>query len=82
MREEGKVLLIEVWGGKERERKKEENIYYIDEFHASIKGKIDSVEENDINEKTNLMISQTLFLLKRYGNSTIFTRDIYSANNA
>lgn len=28
------------------------------------------------------MISQTLFLLKRYGNSTIFTRDIYSANNA
>lgn len=28
------------------------------------------------------MILQTLFLLKRYGNSTIFTRDIYNANNA
>lgn len=73
-------MLIEVWGGKEREREKKKKIF--DEFHASIKGKIDSVEENDINEKTNLMISQTLFLLKRYGNSTIFTRDIYSANNA
>lgn len=28
------------------------------------------------------MILQTLFLLKRYGNSTIFTRDIYNADNA
>lgn len=34
-----------------------------------------------MNKKADLMISQTLFLLKRYGNSTIFTRDIYSANN-
>lgn len=27
------------------------------------------------------MILQTLFLLKRYGNSTIFTRNIYNADN-